>query len=240
MKKPYLKQLQKIGNITVWMVDGEFVRDHLNEEFTNAGQHYRFSVIPTNEFWLDKEFDPGEAPFYMHHLLVEWRLMRRGVSYVKALAYADRSERAERKKSGVMKRLRSKRLTEDVMNLIHKKKLATYQNGLVVWLVRGELVRDFCYTDFTEGGHDYVYKFVPKNEVWIDDDLNAEERSFVLLHEVHERRLMADGMDYHHAHASASRLELRTRKESSVLKKRLADEILLNKKKTTRSSGEGR
>lgn len=227
MKNPYLKQLAKIGRITVWQIDGTWVRNHLNNEFTNAGQHYRFEMIPTNEFWLDKECTPGEEPFYTHHLLVEWRMMRRGEDYNTALAYADRSERSERRKSGVMKRFRSTRLTPEVMKKIHKKKLLTFANGLVVWLVRGELVRDFCYNDYTEGGHEFVYKFVPKNEVWIDDDLSEEERKVVLLHEVHERRLMSTGMDYHHAHASASRIELHVRHRPSTLEKRLNEEIAL-------------
>lgn len=230
MKKPYVKELERIGKIHIFIVDGEYVRNHLNSEFTNAGEHYRFSMIPTNEFWLDQEFSSSEEKFYTHHLLVEWRLMRRGISYERALAYADRSERAERRKSGVMKAFRSKRLTPEVMKHIHKKKLAKYANGLVVWLVRGELVRDFCFDDYTEGGHDKVYTFVPKDEVWIDDDLNEEERAFVLLHEVHERRLMAGGMDYHHAHASASRMELSVRHRPSGLEKRLEEEILLNRK----------
>ncbi len=232
MKKPYLTQLDKIGPITVWVVDGQSVRTRLNNEFTNAGQHYRFDMIPTNEFWLDKEYTPGEEQFYIHHLIVEWRMMRRRVPYEKALAYADRSERAERRRSSVMKRFRSQRITPQVMKNIHKKKLLSFSNGLVVWLVRGELVRDFCYNDFTEGGHDHVYKFVPKNEVWIDDDLSVEERMFVLLHEVHERRLMADGMDYHHAHRSASRVEVHARHRPSTLAKRVNDEIAQQNKHT--------
>lgn len=230
MKKPYLKLFRKIGKISVWIVDGMFVRNKLNSEFTNCGQHYRFPVIPTNEFWLDKEYAPGEEDFYVHHLLVEWRLMRGGMDYVHALSYADRSERAERRKSKVMKKLRYKTLTPENLKRVHKKKLATYSNGLIVWLVRGELVRDLCFNDYTEGGHDFVYPFVPKQEVWIDDDLGEQERAFVLLHEVHERRLMATGMDYHHAHASASRMELGCRHRPATLAKRLEQEIALNKK----------
>ncbi len=230
---PYLKQLEKIGRITVWEVDGTWVRGHLNNEFTNFGQHYRFSMIPTNEFWLDKEYAPGEEVYFIHHLMVEWRLMRAGACYNHAIAYADRSERAERRKSQVMKKFRSKRLTPEVMKKIHKKKLKTLKNGLVVWLVRGELVRDYCYNDYTEGGHDKVYAFVPKDEVWIDDDLEETEREIVLLHEIHERRLMAEGMDYHHAHASAGRIEVPVRHRPSTLQKKLEQEIAMHVKKNT-------
>ena len=41
--------------IQVWVVDGEYIRTYVDEEFTNFGQHYRFPYIPENEFWLDRE-----------------------------------------------------------------------------------------------------------------------------------------------------------------------------------------
>lgn len=228
MKKPYLKELKKIGNITVWIVDGMYVRDKMNAEFTNFGQHYRFRIIPTNEFWLDKEYTSGEEDFFIHHLLVEWKLMRKGMSYTRAIGYADMSERAERNRSGLMKKLKSKKLTEENLKHLHKKKFATYKNGITVWIVRAEMVRDLCFLDFTEGGHDYVYSFVPKKEIWLDDDLSEKERLLVLLHELHERRLMATGMDYHHAHASSIHIELESRHKPSVLQKNLKAEIALN------------
>ncbi|MCX6715020.1 MAG: hypothetical protein NTX72_04350 [Candidatus Uhrbacteria bacterium] len=232
MKKPYVKKLDTIGDVVVWEVDGEYVRGHMNEEFTNFGQHERFPFIPSREVWIDHECVSGEQAFFTHHLLTERRLMRSGMSYARALAYADRAERSERKKSVVMKRLRSKKITPESLAKIYKKKLATYANGLTVWLVRGELVRDICFIDYTEGGHDYVYPFVPANEVWIDDDLKQSERPFVLLHEVHERRLMSDGMDYHRAHHSASLLEQGCRKRPSSLVARLKKEVALNTLKT--------
>ena len=61
--------------------------------------------------------------------------------------------------------------------------------------------------DFTQGGHEYVYEFVPPGDVWIDNDLEWQERGFVILHEIHERNLMEKGMCYDDAHASSSALE---------------------------------
>ncbi len=228
MKKPYISKLRTIGKITVWIVDGEYVRDYLSEEFTNFAEHYRFRFIPTNEFWIDKEYDPGEEDFFIHHLLVEWRLVRQGMEYDKALGYADRSERAERRKSLAV-RLKRVRGNAALLKRIRKKHLTTYRNGLRVWLVRGELVRDFYFTDYTEGGHDKIYAFIPKSEIWIDDDLSPHERRFVLLHEVHERRLMAGGWRYPQAHRSASELEYLCRHHTALLSKKLREEIRLNK-----------
>ena len=66
-----------------------------------------------------------------------------------------------------------------VIRRIHCQLLRSYSRDLRVWIVRGELVRDLFFIDFTEGGHDRVYKFVPPGEVWLDDDLRRTERPFV-------------------------------------------------------------
>ncbi|MEK7182237.1 MAG: hypothetical protein AAB679_00540, partial [Patescibacteria group bacterium] len=225
MKKPYLKKFGVIKNITIWIVNGKYIRENFDEEFTNFGQHYFFHFIPTNEFWIDKENSPGEEEFFIHHLFVEWRLMRRGMKYKTALAHADRSERAERMKSDTVKGLKPFLTNTKLIKRIHKKQIASYKNGLQIWLVRGNLVRDFYFIDFTEGGHDNVYSFIPKDEVWIDDDLSPQERRFVLLHEVHERRLMASGWLYSKAHRSANKIEFVCRNHPFLLAKKLHEEF---------------
>jgi Mn-dependent DtxR family transcriptional regulator len=98
-----------------------------------------------------------------------------------------------------------------------------------VWVIRGDLVRDFYFIDFTEGGHDKVYHFVPEKEVWLDDDLNPRERKFVLLHELHERHLMSQGWPYHKAHRSASEIEHYCRIHLQEIDKKLRIEIDRNK-----------
>ena len=98
------------------------------------------------------------------------------------------------------------------------------ENGISVWIVNGRLVRSVFYIDFTAGGHDYVYEFVPHNEVWIEDDVEEKERGFVLVHELHERNLMAKGWTYNKAHADASRLEYRCRRHPDELHDALTSE----------------
>ena len=192
---------------TVWQVDGPAVRRELNGQFTNFGQHFRFPFIPTYEFWLDIEAAPAETNFFIDHLLAEWRYMKRGEPYAAALERADRLERAERRKSKFGQRLN--RLSPAArLKTIHEHRLSVFSSAnLQVWIVNGEAIRDTYHLDFTEGGHDYVYDFVPAGEVWLDDDLSPRERHLILLHELHERALMAAGADYPSAHASASRLE---------------------------------
>ena len=229
MKKHYIKKIATISKFSAWLVDGQYIRTHLDEEFTNFGQHFRFRFIPRNEFWIDHLHAPGEAHFYIDHLLVENRLMAGGMDYDRALEKADRAELKERHKVDFIRRGKAPGRSDPVLiRRIHRRLLRSYSHGLRVWIIRGELVRDAYFIDFTEGGHDKVYKFVPEGEVWLDDDLRRSERPFVLLHEVHERRLMAGGLDYFRAHRSASHLEYFCRHHPSQLKRKLAAELRRN------------
>lgn len=40
-----------------------------------------------------------------------------------------------------------------------------------VWRIDGHLVRCYYKTDYTEGGHGYVYPWCPRNEIWIEKDI---------------------------------------------------------------------
>jgi len=68
------------------------------------------------------------------------------------------------------------------------------------------------YPDYCMGGHDLVYNWIPKLEVWIADELDAFETKLCSLHELFERHLMAHGMDYDTAHDKATAIESRYRK----------------------------
>ncbi len=228
MKKPYLKKLEQIAAISIWIVDGQYVRKNIDEEFTNFGQHYRFRFIPTHEFWIDREHGLGEEQFFIDHLLVEHRLMAGGMVYDKALERADAVERKERRKTELIQEI-SKLPKKEIIENIHKRLLKKYSGTVKVWLVKGELVRSLYFIDFTEGGHDHVYHFVPKNEVWLDDDIGPGERKFVLLHELRERHLMSLGQPYFKAHRSASIIEYHCRTHPEELEANLRMEAEKNR-----------
>jgi hypothetical protein len=222
-KPPYIEKLDERGKIAVWVVDGVYIRGKIDEEFTNFGQHYRFPFIPENEFWIDKEAQHDEHRFFIDHLLVEHRLMKEGMPYEKAIVQADLTERAERRRAGDMRKMtRGGALPagQDVHERLWKK----LENGVSVFIVNGRLVRSAFDIDYTAGGHDYVYEFVPQNEVWIDDAIVETERPYVLLHELHERNLMAKGWPYSKAHADSSRLEYHCRHHPDELHDKLAEE----------------
>jgi len=234
MKKPYLKKYDTIGDITVWIVDGRFIRNSMDGEFTNFGQHYRFRFIPRREFWIDQEHGPGEEGFFIDHLLVEHRLMAGGMDYDAALARADAVERRERRKTEIVREV-ARLPRKKIIETIHKQLLKKYSGKVAVWVVKGDLVRSLYFIDFTEGGHDFVYRhFVPKNEVWLDDDLGPGERRYVLLHELHERHLMSLGWPYFKAHRSASRIEYRCRAHPDELEAALRLEAQRNSVAPTR------
>jgi hypothetical protein len=139
-------------------------------------------------------------------------------------------EQKERSKSKVIKEEARKKNNETkVLAQVHKKLLKKYSKYLKVWIVDGKLVRDVYLIYFTTGGHDKVYKFVPKGEVWIDDGILEHEIKLVLLHELEERALMAKGMAYDPAHIHANHVEYQCRHHPEKLNKKLKEAIEKNK-----------
>jgi hypothetical protein len=221
---PYLTKIDERGPLQVWVVDGAYIRGHVDEEFTNFGQHYRFNFIPEKELWIDQATKSDEQKFFIDHLLIERRLMSEGVPYETAIVEADKAERSERRRAGdVRQNTRNGQQLPDGAQ-VHERLWKTLESGVNVWIVNGRKVRSLFDIDFTAGGHDHVYEFVPAGEVWIDDDIEEVERPLVLVHELHERNLMAKGMPYSKAHADSSRLEYRCRHYPDELHDALAVE----------------
>ena len=223
LNPPYLQKDEQRGDFQVWIVDGSYIRGRIDEEFTNFGQHYRFSYIPEKEFWVDREAEHDERKFFIEHLLVENRLMAGGMPYEQAIVQADRAERAERRKAGEMRRAAQNGALPEP-KAVHERLWKKLENGVSVWIVNGRMVRSVFDIDYTEGGHDYVYEFVTQNEVWIDDAIIQAERGYVLLHELHERNLMAKGWPYSKAHLDSSRIEYHCRHHPDELHDALATE----------------
>lgn len=228
MDKPYIKKHSEIEEYAAWIVDGKYIRENIDSEFTNFSQHWESKYIPKNEFWIDKEMAEGEIEFYIKHLLVEIKLMADGMNRKKtsrkdAREIANYIEKRERMESEKIKKAVGKdnEITEkEAVSKVKKELLETYSGKMVsVWIVDGELARSLFFLNFTEGGHNFVYNFIPENEVWIDDDISPLERKFILLHELYERYLMAvkKWTSYDKAHARASRLEYFYRKHPENL-----------------------
>src|SRR4030065_96954 len=177
---PYLRKDEKRGNIQVWIVDGAHVRGHIDERFTNFGQHYRNSYIPEKELWIDQEGQHDERNFFIDHLLVEHSLMAKGITYDEALTEADRVERRERRRAGDVGKVTHRGQQLPDPKAVQERLWKKQEDGVEVWIVNGRLVRSVFDIDFTAGGHDHVYEFVPQGQVWVDGAFEEEERGFVL------------------------------------------------------------
>ena len=223
--KPYIKFLGFQSGFNIWKVDGEYIRKNLCEDFVNYDCNTEINFIPENELWVEKDNIHREIPFYVKRLSTERRLLKSGVPYKKVLEIGLSAERAERAKAKGFKPLR----ISNHPKKLYKKLLFSKQN-MKVWLVNGRIVRDLFYVDYAEGGHDLVYKFIPKGEIWIDDDiLSPSERKFILIHELHERRQMIKKhLSYHKAHKLATKLEDFCRHNPNKAKDILDREIRLN------------
>lgn len=243
MKKPYLRKFSKISKFTVWIVDGKFIRDNINIEFTNYAQNYMFDFIPKNEFWIDDASTKGEEKFYMNSMLRMNQLMANGISHQVACKIADDLEKRERMQALAEKMDIPIKEVEKLGRKVHLK-LVEQSGPLKIWIVDGNIIRTLFFADFQEGGNDKVYSFVPRNEIWIDDALKKKERKFILLHELHERRLMTEGMRYDYlpweeasedtAHQNASRLESYYRKHPKEVDQAIKEEIEKISTKTVR------
>lgn len=214
-KEIYLKQIGKRGKIKIWRVDGKMIREKIDEGFTNFGQHFRYPYIPEYEFWLDRQASDDERRFFISHLLVEWKLMKEGMIYPKAVDIANAVEKAERVKSSSYLKSMEKKGTPPLGEI--RKEMIGRANKLNIWLVDGKLVRNHFRIEFVAGGHDLVYDFVPSNEVWIEDDVLKSERPYIILHELYEREKMSKGMTYNRAHRFSSKIEWKSRQENNIL-----------------------
>ena len=199
--------------------NGDWKNKRILPEDTAVQGHYDFEN-KTWEFWIDQEAVPDERRFFIDNLLIKWRLMKNGFSYTAATDLANEKEQAERRKTRDYQEA-LKEEGDDLVRKLHCRLLKKIAPDLSVWLVNGRLVRSLFKVDFTEGGHDLVYRFIPKREIWLDNDVLAMERSCIILHELYERRLMSQGLSYFQAHRRASRLEWRSRMNKKRLKENL-------------------
>src|SRR5262249_7589988 len=112
-----------------------------------------------------------------------------GETYLTSLARANRHERRER-------RVGLPKLSLALARRAVRKELFGRLDDDEVWIVDGRAVRDHFDPNFTQGGHHWRYRFVPRRQIWIDDAVAARELEYTLVHEAHELHLMRRGMSY--------------------------------------------
>lgn len=228
-KDVYIKKLEPVGKHKVWLVNGELVRKNINENFVAYDEHYHLPFIPKNEFWIDESTNPSEWHFFIDHLINEQWQIEQGKTYAEANKKADTLEKRERAKLlHIENHTDTKETTKEILNKIHVKIWKEFSDVITVWRVDGKTVRDYFLIEYAEAGHDKVYSFIPKNEIWVEEILSEEEAKFELLHELHERYLMCNGKDYAHAHLGATDVEDRYRHNPEGLDERIRKEMRNN------------
>lgn len=221
----------------IWIVDGDKVFCKLYPAFIMGGNDQRYRFNPLNEVWIDNRIAVEELDYTIAHELIERKLMcerlwsyerahKEGLALEKRLRMRNMRRVANKENStepvtlgewedGLPRQLAGIRVPLDgVYRAFH----GTVQ-GLAVWIVDGPKVRRDLYGDFCFGGHDLKYRFIPRNEIWLDSAMSAEQLKYTLLQELTERKLMASGKPYDLAYemALAKQLDERERQARLVL-----------------------
>ena len=206
------------ADFMVYAVNGLAVRNvaQPDEEFGNFATKEDFpDLIPEGEIWISQKLCAKEGIFFIVNARTQQKYQAEGGSAEKAYDDGLEVERLLREKlNGVVFRDgKPHKKVPAAIYLEHYLTLADPEGLVEVWLVDGNLVRSYYKTDYTEGGHGYVYPWVPRPQIWIEDGVDHREVPFILSHEYLERRLMRDeGLDYDTAHDICSRVEFELRK----------------------------
>lgn len=225
----YLKKLGEQNGYIAWLVNGAAVRRELDENFVEYDYHGHFRFIPEREFWIDDEMAEKEYSLYLKRLLKEVSFLKEGMNVMEAARRADAFEETLRQNGKRMQNILASQNQEVFRRTLKKRKLEEYSGVVTVWLVDGSLVRSVYFLGYAEGGHDVVYPWIPKNEIWLEESLKPEERAFIVLHELHERYLMlSENMSYPNAHHGATIIEDRYREDKKGLEERIREEIKKN------------
>jgi hypothetical protein len=219
LKKRYVTTLR---GYRVVAVDAFGVRNltRHDEEFTNFAIHTDFpALIPPGEIWIDARLFEAEGLFCLVEAMVHLKKLEEGLPEDQAYQAGVDAERAVREAIvGVKYRGgRPHRRTPAEVYVNHYTTLPDGRGSIEARLVDGGLVRSLYRTDYVEGGHGYVYPWVPKREIWLEQGVALRELPFVLAHEYTELRLMRDeGLEYDPAHAIAAKVEYALREGEAL------------------------
>lgn len=174
-------------------VNGWKIRNTLETDFNGWGENDSYPFIPKGDVWIEQYMKP-ELPLILELSRLEKRIKGKGFRLIRAAAAQELT-----------------RPTSLVFGLRRERKGKLW----VVW-VDGATVRQTHDPYFVSGGHDLVYTYIPRNEIWIDVLAGKKEGKYTLIHELYERQLMSRGMKYDDAHDFALAEERRQRREDGV------------------------
>jgi hypothetical protein len=192
-----------------------------DEEFTNHAIDEDFpGLIPPDEVWVSARLVDREALFFFANALARRQALSKGRSSDAAYEAGLEVERSLRESIEGIAFHGGKPDTHRPKG-IYQEQYITLEDDrgpVTVWLIDGCLARDRYKTDYAEGGHGYVYPWVPRDEIWVEQGIDRGELPFVVVHEYLERRLMRDAkLEYDKAHPICSQVEYRLRERSEPI-----------------------
>jgi len=217
----YLYSWGKKDNYSIWIIDGNRVREKIYKEFLYGGNEQRYLFVPKGEIWIDNDISSEEFDLTVAHELNERHLMAKfGWTYEAAhdsslsleLTIRNRNEEICRSHEAALKEVG---VTDsyDIKEIKNMKDSIRLENiyripmgmsdGISVWVVDGYLVRKNIYPDFGDSGNDLAYHFIPLKEIWIDGQVSCEETEYSVSLEMMERNLMEEGKSYSDAYEYA-------------------------------------
>jgi hypothetical protein len=170
-------------------------------------------TIPENEIWIEDDVKEEEKQILIHSALYEIKRINSGVKPGKAYDEGLKKEKDYRDSVLLSKKKPWKSDKAAPKDIYLEKYGHIKDENITVWLVDGEKVRNTFKTDFIEGGHGYVYSWVPNKEIWIEKGPHTDDEApYILLHEYVERTIMKyRKLSYDKAHEIAAKVEWKMR-----------------------------
>ncbi len=175
------------------IVDGWKIRNTIDTDFSSWGDVTSYPYIPKGEMWVDKFLKP-EVALFEELARLERRMKGKPFAQIRKQAAKELTNRKFK------------------LDITARKK----RGNIEILLVDGFSVRSSMDPYFVLGGHDLVYSYIPKNQVWIDTRQDPREIEYTLVHETLERKLMSGGMEYDSAHDFALAAERKARRDDKV------------------------
>lgn len=180
--------------MTVKIVDAAKIRNTIDTDFSGQGTHADYPYIPLGEMWLDRHLK-DERDLFLNLVKLERSMRGKPFRLIR--------EKAKKTLTAKMK----------AKPVVGKK---TRRGAYMIVEVDGSSVRKNIDPYFLLGGHDLVYPYIPKREIWIDTRSEPKDRKYTLIHELEERELMAKGLSYDDAHDYAIAKERAARRKDGV------------------------
>jgi len=179
------------------IVDGFKIRNTYDIDFGMLADYFNTPYLKPGEIWLDKIYLPEKKKIISEYQ--ESRRLMKKYGYEKA------------KKMLRFKKVKGFKIETAKLKLLKK------QNKFKIYLVNGREIRDNFDPNFFNGGHYLVYKYIPKNEIWVDSVALTKERKYIIIHELHELKLMQQGKGYNDAHDYANAAEKEVRRKDGAV-----------------------